>query len=1177
MNKPNFVHLHAHTEYSLLDGAVRIADDKGKPSELLKFVAQHKMPALAMTDHGNIFGAIEFYNCCQHEGIKPIIGMEAYVAPHSRTDRSGTLSGSNNHLTLLAKNNQGYENLMKLTSLSYTEGFYYKPRIDWETLQKYHEGIIALSGCLKGKIAETALHGSEDQVIALAGQYQEVFGKENFYLEIMDHGIEQQRKVDRSLLEVSKKTGIALVATNDCHYLKKDDAFAHDVLLCIGTGKNISDTNRMKYASHEFYYKSPEEMEKIFGEIPQSMQTTLDIAAMCNVELKFDRILLPQYEVPEGETMDSYLERLCLEGVRKRYGQITPSIKTRLDEELGVIRRMGFSAYFLIVWDFVRFAKTNGVPVGPGRGSGAGSLVSYALEITNIDPIKYGLLFERFLNPDRRTMPDLDIDFSDEGREKVINYVRKKYGSESVAQIITFGSMLARLVLRDVGRVLEMPLAECDKIAKMIPKELGITISSAMDQVPELKQLYQSNSKVKQLIDVSQKLEGLKRHMGVHAAGIVIVPTTPDKDITHYVPLAKGSKDVITTQFNDEGLLKLGVLKMDFLGLRTLTVLDVAEKMVRARHVPDFDLYKISLEDENTYKLYSEARTAGVFQLESSGMRDLLRKLKPTNLEDVIALISLYRPGPMGSGMLNDFVSRKHAKTKVKYDHPNVIPILKDTYGIIVYQEQVMQISRAIAGFTAGQADMLRKAMGKKIPEEITKLEQAFLEGAKKIGVEAKTADKIFKQIVHFGGYGFNKSHATAYGLLAYQTAYLKANYPHEYMAALLTSNIGHGSIGKEEGSKIVDYIEDARSMGIDIAAPSVQTSHKHFTLEGKGAETKMHFALLAIKNVGDGAVDEIISARSKGDFKSFEDFCQRVDAKGLNKKVIESLIKAGAFDFCGTPAARARAQLMSSMETILESSSKIRADLSIGQGSLFGTSPMDIGDRPVEDRSILKVTEWSEHELLSNEKEVLGFYLSGHPLAKYKQEIGYYSTCHLAHLPQEGTPTIRVAGLIANVRRLISKQHKAPYARFKLEDLEGEIDCILFPKNYANGLSAAVNMNDMVVVTGRLNRSGDDESRQELFVEDIISLENARSRLIKKIVLNVSTTGLEDELIQKLKTILEASPGFCAVQFNLDTPSHGKISMEPELKVKITDELLQEIKQLLGEQSWELVPRSLN
>ncbi|MBI4218402.1 MAG: DNA polymerase III subunit alpha [Elusimicrobia bacterium] len=686
VNKSQFVHLHAHTEYSLLDGACRVMDDKGKPSDLIRFVASSHMPAVAMTDHGNMFGAIEFYRSCQEEGLKPIIGMEAYVAPKSRLERSGNLSSSNNHLTLLAKNEQGYANLMKLTSLSYLEGFYYKPRVDWELLEKYHEGIVALSGCLKGKMAETILSGNLEQAKELAGKYEETLGKGNFYLEIMDHGIQNQRIVDRALIEISKQTGIPLVATNDCHYLKKEDAFAHDVLLCIGTGRVYSDTNRMKYATEEFYYKSPQEMEKVFAEVPDAIRSTLEIASQCNVEIKFDRILLPHYQVPAGETMDSYLEKLCLDGIRKRYGQMTPQCKNRLDEELAVIRKMGFSAYFLIVWDFVGFAHREGIPVGPGRGSGAGSLVSYALEITHIDPLKYGLLFERFLNPDRRTMPDLDIDFSDDGREKVIRYVREKYGKESVAQIITFGSMMARLVVRDVGRVLQMPLTECDRIAKMIPRELGMTISAALKQVPELKSLYQNSPDVKKLMDVSQKLEGLKRHTGVHAAGIVIVPTDQNREITSYVPVAKGSNDVTTTQYNDEGLLRLGILKMDFLGLRTLTVLHQTEKMVRERHKPDFELSKIPLEDAKAFKLLEEAKTVGIFQLESSGMRDLLRKLKPNSLEDIIALVSLYRPGPMGSGMLNDFVARRHAQSKVKYDHPSLEPIVKETYGIIVYQ-----------------------------------------------------------------------------------------------------------------------------------------------------------------------------------------------------------------------------------------------------------------------------------------------------------------------------------------------------------------------------------------------------------------------------------------------------------------------------------------------------------
>ena len=1172
--KDQFVHLHAHTEYSLLDGAVRVADDKGKPSELIKFVAKEKMPALAMTDHGNIFGAIEFYRCCQEEGVKPIVGMEAYLAPKSRLDKTGTLSASNNHITLLAKNDKGYENLMKLTSISFLEGFYYKPRIDWETLEKHHEGLIALSGCLKGRLAGAILEGNEQKALEVAGSFQELFGKGNFYLEMMDHGLEQQKKVDTEILKLSVKTGIPVVATNDCHYLRKDDAFAHDVLLCIGTGKVLSDQNRMKYAQHEFYYKTPQEMAKVFGEVPEALHATLDIASMCNLELKFDRILLPHYEVPQGETQDSYLEKLCLDGIRKRYGQLTPALKGRLEEELSVIKRMGFSAYFLIVWDFVHFARREGIPVGPGRGSGAGALVSYALEITHVDPMKYGLLFERFLNPDRRSMPDLDIDFSDEGRERVIQYVRQKYGSGSVAQIITFGSMMARLAVRDVGRVLEIPLAECDKIAKMIPKEPGATLAMALKTVPELKALYQSDPKTKQLIDISQKLEGIKRHTGVHAAGIVIAPTTAEQDITHYVPLAKGSKDVVTTQYNDEGLLKLGILKMDFLGLRTLTVLHNAEKLVRRRHEPDFDLYKVSLEDKLTYKLLSDAKTVGIFQLESSGMRDLLRKLKPTTLEDIVAINALYRPGPMGSGMVTDFVERKHTPAKIKYDHPLLEPILKDTYGTILYQEQVMQISRAIALFTAGEADVLRKAMGKKIPEEITKLKGKFMDGAKRNKIDEKTADKIFEQIVFFGGYGFNKSHATAYGLLAYQTAYLKAHYPPEYMCALITSAIGHGAVGKEEGSKMVEYITDAQSMGIEILPPDVRHSDMPFSLSGTGAETKIRFGLLAVKNVGEGAVEQMLAARESGPFKNLDDFCLRVDLKAVNRKVLESLIKAGAFDWCGGKIEELRPRLIASLDRAMEAGMRARREQSIGQGSLFGADVLTA--EPAATALQEAAPEWHEHELLANEKEVLGFYLSGHPLAKFKDELKFYSTHSLGALPANGDPRVRVAGIIENVRRLVSKQSKSPYARFKLEDLEGEIDCVVFPKSYQNGLSELISVNQMVVVSGRMNQQAGDEATNELIVEQILPLERARETLVKKIVVKVPTAGLESELAEKLKELLQKDPGPMPVLFLLHTPTQGDYYVEPELKVRLSPELLEGITKLLGENAYKLIPRPL-
>jgi DNA polymerase-3 subunit alpha len=838
---------------------------------------------------------------------------------------------------------------------------------------------------------------------------------------------------------------------------------------------------------------------------------------------------------------------------------------------------MGFSAYFLIVWDFILYARKSGIPVGPGRGSGAGSLVSYVLEITQIDPIRYGLLFERFLNPDRRTMPDLDIDFSDDGREDVIRYVMQKYGTGAVAQIITFGSMQARLVVRDVGRVMEIPLPECDKIAKMIPKELGITIGAALKQVPELKQLSESDPKIKQLLEIAKKLEGLKRHTGVHAAGTVIVPSDNGQDITDYVPVARGSKEVTTTQYNDESLLKLGVLKVDFLGLKTLKILRSAEKMVQERHDPHFDLYKISITDPKTYQLLGEAKTSGVFQLESSGMKDLLRKLKPANFEDIVALISLYRPGPMGSGMLNDYVSRRHGQTKIKYDHPMLEPILQETYGVILYQEQVMRISQVMAGFTPGQADGLRKAMGKKIAEEMTKQKTIFLEGAKKKGVDHATADKVFTQMEFFGGYGFNKSHATAYGLVAYQTAFLKANYTAEYMASLISSAIGASAVGKEEGNKIVSYIDDAESMGLKVLPPDVQTSRKLFTLKGKGAETAICFGLVAVKNVGEGAVDEILRAREAGAFLSLEDFCKRVDTKTANRKVVESLIKTGAFDFCGEVPEQTRAQLTADLEDTIDQTAKARQELSSGQTSLFGDTGMNEAGTFKKGVGAPPAKAWSEHEMLSNEKEMLGFYVSGHPLAKFKDELRFYATHPLSKLPSNGNTRIRVAGFIANVRRLITKQNKEPYARFKLEDLESEIDCVVFPKAYARGLSGHVNINQMVVVSGRVNQSQiSDDAALELIAEDVIPLEKARETLVRQMVIKVTTAGLETSLIQQLKKLLNENKGKCPVLFTLHTPSHGEFQLDPKLSVKISEDLFQELKKLLGEHSWKLIARSL-
>lgn len=1172
-----FVHLHNHSEYSLLDGATRLTDDKGNPSEFIRTMAQMGYPALALTDHGNLFGAVEFYRVCTEAGIKPIIGMEAYLAPKSRLDRQGTIGDAAYHLTLLSTSEEGYRNLLKLTSSAYLEGYYYKPRIDKELLARHSRGLVAFSGCLKGEIPTALLSGNAAAAYAALDEYLGIFGRGNFYLEVMDHDIDLQKKLVPMLVEMSQKSGVPLVATNDCHYFRKEDSLAHDVLLCIGTGKVLTDEKRMKYGTPEFYYKPPEDMIKRFGHLPGAVHSTLEVAEKSQLKLKFDQLLLPRYEVPEGETAESYLKSLCLLGLKTRDLAHEQEYQKRLEEELGVIARMGFSTYFLIVWDFIQYARREKIPVGPGRGSGAGSLVAYALSITNIDPIANGLLFERFLNPDRRTMPDLDIDFSDEGRERVIEYVRHKYGEGSVAQIITFGSMLARLVVRDVGRVLDMPLVEVDRIARMIPHELGITVHAAMQAVPELKESYRTDPQVKKLLDLAQRLEGLKRHTGVHAAGTVIAPG----DITEHVPLSRGTREVVTTQFNDESLLKLGLLKIDFLGLRTLTVIRNASDLVRKRRVGDFDIEKIPVDDANTFKLLAEAKTVGVFQLESSGMRDLLKKLKPNNLSDIVALISLYRPGPMRSGMLDEFVSRKHSRSKVKYDHKLLEPILAETYGIIVYQEQVMQIARVLAGFTPGQADTLRKAMGKKIPEELERHKDEFVEGAKQKGIEKVLAAKIYELMAHFGGYGFNKSHATAYGLIAYQTAYLKANYPVEYMCAVLTSEIGRSNLGsKETDSRLVIYLREAGEMGLTILPPDIQKSVALFSVEDncvrrprslgvvvplpdRPAGPGIRFGLTAVKNVGEGAVESILAARSTGGpFQSLADFCSRVDTRQVNRKVVESLIKAGAFDGFGDDPARTRAGLMSICEEALAAGSRIKADLEFQQESLFSLS--DLGPHNVAvSVDLTKVESWHDHTLLFHEKEVLGLYFSGHPLSRYSHEIAAYTTHTLGGLPESGI--VRVAGIILNVRRVTTKSGQG-MARFKIEDLDGEIECLVFPKSLTPEVSGLLVPHEMVVVKGRVQPRLDN---REIIVEEVVPLDSARLRLARILDVHLSGVGMEESVLSRVKKIFEAHPGSCQVNLLMSTPQHGKVLLKTEYRVKPTDDLLQELEGTLGRSCW--------
>lgn len=1200
MNK-EFVHLHNHTEYSLLDGACRIVDDKGLPAELLRWVSNFPHPTLAITDHGNMFGAVEFYRACTSLGIKPVIGCEVYVAPQSRFMKKNLAVGNNaltkgqtttetwaDHFTLLASDEVGYKNLMNLATVGYLEGYYYRPRIDKEVLKKYGQGLIGLSGCLKGKISQLLLRDKTEEAKNEIDYFRQIFGKENFYLELMDNQIPEQKRLIPLLLELSKSTGTKVVITNDCHYLRKEDAYAHDILLCIGTGKKLSDKERLRFSTDEFYYKSPEEMYHLFSYYPEGLKNTLEVAEKCNLQISFDQVYLPHYTLPETGyiDLDEFLGNLCYRGLRERYKEITPEIEKRLRDELSLIQKMGYSGYFLIVWDFVQYAKKEGIPIGPGRGSGAGSLIAYVLGITNIDPLKYGLLFERFLNPERRTLPDLDIDFSDTGREKVISYVREKYGKKNVAQIITFGSMDARLAVRDVGRVLGLPLNLVDRIAKLIP--FGSTIFNALQTVSQLKNESGENESIRQLLTIAQKLEGLKRHTGVHAAGIVIAK----EEITNFTPLAKqSSSEVVTTQYNDDSLLKLGMLKIDFLGLRTLTVIEDTLALVNQRKNLKLTREVIPLDDKKTFQLLGEAKTIGVFQLSSAGMRDLLRKLKPTIFEDLIALISLYRPGPMGSGMLDEFVLRKHNPGRIKYEHLLLEPILKETYGVIIYQEQVMRIAADLAGFTLSESDILRQAMGKKVPEEIERQRGRFLEGAKEKNIERRMANKIFDLLVHFGGYGFNKSHAAAYALLAYKTAFLKANFPIEYMTVLLSSEIGHSTLEK---SRLSEYIHETEETGIEIFSPDIQHSFTYFAIENSNGKEGIRYALSAIKNVGEGAAERIVREREiGGKYKSWEDFLRRsagtdlrsvspdlnsttttTTRAGLNRKTFESLIKAGASDCFLQP----RAQLFTSLDTLLDKI--LREQRIVKQGSFFSSLDLTLE----KTHKIISVSEWPEHILLNYEKEMLGFYLSGHPLARWNKELKLYSTCSLAQLRNEPelfeNTIVRCAGMIVNVKRLVSKEKKEQYARFKLEDLEDEIDVLVFPKAYTNGLAKYLNLNTMVVVTGRINPR---EEKTELFAENILSLFESREKYIRNIWIKLSVTALEEDLVEKLKKILEKHHGQCKVKLRLSGPRksqhlHGEkeFLIETGLTVSLKEELISEIEQLLGEEAIEFTTSDL-
>jgi len=1147
--REDFVHLHLHSEYSLLDGANRTAD-------LFERARAYGMSAVGLTDHGNMFGALEFYRTGKAAGVKPILGCELYVAPGNRFDRTSThgISDASYHLTTIVKDYQGYRNLIKLVTAGYLEGFYYRPRIDKELLAKHHEGLIVLSGCLSGEVLHCLANGQEERARETAIWYKELLGEGNYFFEIQRHDLEGEGNFNEALMRLSRELQVPLVVTNDCHYLGAEDAQAHDVLLCIQTGKTVTDPKRLAFSSHDFYFKSPQEMLERFKDLPGALEQTLAIAERCHLEIPLGETHLPRYQVPQGYTLDSYLETLVDEGLRRRLqtqerrGQrFTPdslqAYQQRAALELKVIQQMGYSGYFLIVWDFIDYAKRQGIPVGPGRGSAAGSVVAYALGITELDPLRYNLLFERFLNPERVTLPDIDIDFCQERRDEVIEYVTHKYGKENVAQIITFGTMMAKGVIRDVGRALDIPYGEADRIAKLVPNRLNITLEDAIKEEPRLQEVVQQGGQLARLMGTARMLEGLVRHASTHAAGVVISP----EPLREYVPLYKGNKGEVITQYPMEDIEELGLLKMDFLGLRTLTVLRNTLQLIQdSRHIA-LTLDEIPLEDAKTYELLSEARTFGVFQLESRGLRDILRKLKPSVFEDVIALVALYRPGPLGSGMIDDFIQRKHGRAKIEYMLPELEPILKETYGIIVYQEQVMQIASTIAGFSLGTADLLRRAMGKKKPEVMAEQRDAFVSGAVARGFDQKKAHELFDLMAHFAGYGFNKSHSAAYALIAHWTAYLKAHHPKEYMAALLTSEV-------QNTDKVIRYINESREMGISILSPDVNDSFRDFRVVGE----HIRFGLAAVKNVGDGAIEAIIAAREEGGrFTSLLDFCQRVNLKVMNRRVVESLIKCGAFDGFG----ETRAQMIAYLDDYLDDAQKRQRDREDGQISMFDgvEESLQLTLRPRGPA----VPEWEESQLLAAEKEVLGFYITGHPLARFARQLRLYTTGNTQTLGEfRDGEKVSLGGMVLKTRLQTTRKGDR-MAFVTLEDVQGQVEVILFPEVYKE-FGAAIETDQPVLVRGAVDW-GDEGAK--IIADRVLPLAQAATTLSPKVHISLATPGLTREILGQLKSIVEHSPGESALYLHLLFPDEREVVVLPEGRFQVTpsDDLVQRVEALFG------------
>ncbi len=1129
-----FVHLHLHTDYSLLDGACDV-------EKLMARVGQLGMPAVAMTDHGNIFGAFHFFNAAKNAGIKPIIGCELYICKKDdhNIERTPPDGDSYNHLVVLAENEEGYRNLVKITSEASLHGFYYKPRISKVFLAKHARGLIGMSGCLKGEVAERLTEGNYDAARQAAATFADIFGRQNFYLEIQDQGLELEKKIHAGLFQLEKDLGLPLVATNDSHYLCEDDSHAQDVMVCIQTGKSIHETNRLKFQTNQFFVKSYPEMLQVFGEAPQVLAHTLEIASRCNLKLEKIRNPFPHFDVPEGYTRDSYFEHIARQGFVRRLetirdvegaGRLKHTVsdyEQRLGREIAIIQQMKFSGYFLIVWDFIRWAKEHGIPVGPGRGSAAGSLVGFSMGITDIDPLQNELLFERFLNPERVSMPDIDVDFCMNRRGEVIDYVTQKYGRDNVAQIITFGTMQAKAAIKDCGRAMAMPYSDVDRIAKMVPNQLNITLEQSLKDSPLLAQAYESEPLVKELIDTALKLEGLVRNSGVHAAGVVISP----EPLINLLPLHKTKNDEIVTAFDMKAIEKMGLLKMDFLGLTTLTILDDALKLIRQTRGEALDWNRITLDDKETYEqVFHSGLTSGVFQFESGGMRDVLRRYKPNSIEDLTALNALYRPGPIQGGMIDDFIERKWGRRKIEYELPELEPLLKETLGVIVYQEQVMQIANRLAGYSLGEADLLRRAMGKKKPEEMAAQRERFMNGAAERGVPARKAERIFDLMEQFAGYGFNKSHSAAYALLAYQTAYLKTHYPVEFMAALLTSVTGNTD-------DVVKYINECREMGIAVEPPDINVSDANFTPHGAA----IRFGLAAIKNVGQNAIESISAARKKlGKFRSFFEFCENVDLRLLNKRVLESFIKSGAMDSFGR-----RKQLFDVVDKAIERGQKAQRDLEAGQHGLFGV--FDEPQAQNAEPEFLDGPEWDEHQRLAFEKEILGFFITGHPLQKYEAKLldfNAHSTQDIAAMKQgTGKDEIFTAGMLTNVRVLKSKKGEF-YAQAVLEDMLGTLEAIVFPETYRR-LGERVKLEVPVLVRGAIRV--EEGASPKLLIGDIEPLEQARPKLPRSIRIRVPLENATVGTVDELHSFCSSHPGEARVLFDVERPGDFMVIMEPE------------------------------